>query len=173
MDQRFFSAKLAWALCLVTIAVGCAHVKAVNSPEALLQYRLESLTPGRTFRVETLDNSTLTGILANVEWPWMTLLSGERTLVIDTRLITGVWVSYSSKRKGQITGAAVLAVPFALLGYNAVKHPLCWFQTCEGSSDPNDLARGAIGGAVVGALLGAMIGTFVSEGSPGWRQVHP
>jgi len=175
------------ALCSSALT-GCGHVREYNklTPEILLQRSVESVPSNRAVRLELTTGETIEGFLVRRDWPKLTLVTVDSLHVVDGRDVVAAWEQEVDKRngarKGAVIGAAILAVPFAVLAYSLAQEPLCiryeaYSPPCPEEKQGGELALATVGGALAGAVTGGVIGFIVgASGSPcelTWERIYP
>jgi hypothetical protein len=175
------------ALCSSALS-GCGHVREYNkvTPEIVLQRSVEAVPSGRAVRLELTTGETIEGFLVRRDWPTLTLATVDSLRVVDGRGVMAAWEQEVDKRKGArngaMIGAAILAIPVAVLAYSLNQHPPCsryesYSPACTEGKEGSELALatvgGALGGAVIGGVIGFIVGTSVSPGELTWERIYP
>jgi len=131
----------------------------------------------RVVRLELGSGQLYEGFLVYRHWPRVGLVDGDSTSVLDGQEIVAIWQRGVDKTRGGLVGAAIFAIPVAVLAYAIASQGPCFYECSDfedsWDSEGSEVGWATVGGAVAGGAVGFVVGALVSEGTPSWYRSFP
>ena len=141
-----------------------------DTPEAVLAFKLRTLEPGRTVRVQRLDGSLVEGRVVEPAPGWAILETDTGRDTVAAEAVGTLWLERAPA--GRSVGRSALGAALGVAAVVAFAYGAYELSGAEPAGETVPLwylaplvAKAALAGGVFGALIHAA--------SPAWNQVYP